>query len=97
MEAYERLQPPGSMDSNVELSHVVGSTDWVGHGSGSIWFPDEVPPVELVESSGPAWLPEDEDEFFWQELTEEEISERHGLTKKTRSLKNLWEKCGHFM
>ena len=71
MENYERVQVPGC-DSDVELSHVASSSE--------IWFPDEVSAVpapkepEVTDPQG--WLPQDEDKFFWQELTEEEISQR---------------------
>lgn len=72
MENYEGLQVPGC-DSDVELSYVASSSE--------IWFPDSVPavPAEPEVTDPQGWLPQDEDEFFWQELTEEEISQRRGI------------------
>ena len=87
MDAYERLKAPGCVDSNVELSDVPSPT--VNERSTSNWFPEEAPPVDPgPEASETSWLPEDDNEFFWQELTEEELSQRQGLGTKEICL--LW-------
>ena len=77
MEAYELLQPPGCVDSSVELSHVSSPS---AEQTGSInWFPDQTPAIAAAETCETGWHSEDDNEFFWQELTEEELSERQGL------------------
>ncbi|CAL1154275.1 unnamed protein product, partial [Cladocopium goreaui] len=74
MEAYELLQPPGCVDSSVELSHVSSPS---AEQTGSInWFPDQAPAIAAAETCETGWHSEDDNEFFWQELTEEELSER---------------------
>lgn len=71
MKAYIDLKPHGSAES-VELSSVAPSLAWFPEE------PPEPPPLEPAEE-GPAVPVEDGlDEFFWQELTEDEISERQG-------------------
>ena len=75
MEAYEQLQAPGCVDSSVELSHVSAHSE----NEGINWFPDQAPVIEAAEACETSWHSEDDNEFFWQELTEEELSERQGL------------------
>ena len=79
MDAYKALQP-GCADpmssGTLELSHLSHPSPSPPPGSFS-WFPEEAPaapaaPGEVVEAE---WLT-DAQEFFWQELTEEELSER---------------------
>lgn len=78
MDAYKALQP-GCADltssGTLELSHLSHPSPSPSPGSFN-WFPEEAPAapatqVEVVEAELT-----DAQEFFWQELTEEELSER---------------------
>lgn len=69
MKAYIELKPHGSAES-VELSSVAPSS--------FAWFPDEAPEPPPLEPPVAEPSPVEDAEFFWQELTEEEISERQG-------------------
>ena len=80
MDAYKALQP-GCADSpssgTLELSHL--SHRSFPQPSSFTWFPEEAPaapaaPAAQVEVVQAEWL--SDAEFFWQELTEEELSER---------------------
>lgn len=80
MDAYEALQPPGCADNAVELSHVGFLPS---DSSSRNWFPEKPPTLVAPEGDKDAtdvWLPEDDNEFFWQELTEDEISKRRVCT-----------------
>ena len=83
MEAYERLQAPGCVDSNVELSHV--NSPSAEQNESINWFPDQAPAIAAAETCETSWQSEDDNEFFWQELTEEELSERQGLENHIKS------------
>lgn len=78
MDAYKALQP-GCADlissGTLELSHLSHPSPSPSPGSFN-WFPEEAPAapatqVEVVEAELT-----DAQEFFWQELTVEELSER---------------------
>ena len=66
LDAYKALQPCSSL---VELH--VGSNQ-----SSFNWFPEESPAIEPISEEFDASC--EAEEFFWQELTEEELSQRTG-------------------
>ena len=90
MQNYEGLQVLGCVDSDVELSNVAPTSE--------IWFPDEAPKLKEPEVTDPqGWLPQDEEEFFWQELTEEEISHRRCSFRNMLEMSHKKELCLIFL